>query len=119
MRQSIYWPTVFSFMDDKSIQESVVDACDRNGITTAIKVDSIDFEGTGNGHSIVSAINLIQPENIDDEDKDGLAKCLFLLAVVNTGKEPVVAVQAEEPSKMAPDSGKEKAVVVDEVEAVV
>ena len=116
MRQSIHWLTVFSLIEKSSLQAAIVDACDRCGVNTPVECDhDMSIEGTGSVGSICGAINLIQPDNIDDFDRENLGKCLALIAFLNTGTKVVSEDKKEpakkEPSKKAPPAGKKKAVV--------
>lgn len=98
-----------------SVQEAVLEACDRCDVNSPVENDhDMSIEGTGNAGTIAGAINLIQPDNIDDSDREHLGKCLALIAFKNTGVKIVSEDKKEpakkEPSKKAPPTGRKKAV---------
>jgi hypothetical protein len=101
---------------NSSVQAAIVDACDRCNINTPVECDhDVSIEGTGNVGSICGAINLIQPDNIDDSDRENLGKCAALIAFLVSGVKVVDEDKKEpakkEASKKAPASSKKKAVV--------
>lgn len=78
-RKSIYWPSVRSFLGSEVVSEAVKSACDRLGVVEPKECESIDAS-FGSMRDVVESLAMLDKSNVEEDDMDGLAECLFAMA---------------------------------------
>lgn len=78
-RKTVNYASVASFRNDKDVKKAILDTCTRLGVSPAKPAvgEEIAESSFGNVHSIVDALSTLVPENVTDEDRAGLAVCLW------------------------------------------
>lgn len=78
-RKSIYWPSVRSFLGNELVLEAVKSACDRLDVVEPKECESIEAS-FGSMRDVVESLAMLDKSNVEQDDLDGLAECLFAMA---------------------------------------
>lgn len=78
-RKSIYWPSVRSFMGRETVAEVVKSACERVGVVEPRECEKSE-SSFGSMRDVLESVAMLDASNVDQDDLDGLAECLFVMA---------------------------------------